>query len=109
MNTDPEIASIDVAARPKRRPDVWARHAAGEHTLLAPDTGTVQILNDTALAIWELCDGHVRPEEMIEAICELTGTHRDIVAEDVMRTLASFDRAGLITWVNDASGDEEPG
>lgn len=97
------VEMVVPAARPRRRQDVWVRSAQGEHTLLDPAAGTVQLLNDTALAIWELCDGETYPDEMIEAICELTGTPRDMVAEDVTGTLASFDRANLITWsVGDA-------
>ena len=38
------------------------------------------------------------PEEMILAICELFRMHRDVVVEDVRRTLEDFDRAGLVSW-----------
>ena len=66
----------------------------------------MQLLNDTALAIWELCDGETQPDEMIEAICELSGAPREMVAEDVLRTLASFERANLLTWVGEPPVDE---
>jgi hypothetical protein len=85
-------------ARPLRRPDVWLRRAGEENAAFDPDNGSVHIMNETALAIWELCDGKTQPEEMVEAIVELCGLHPDIVTEDVSRILAVFDEANLITW-----------
>jgi Coenzyme PQQ synthesis protein D (PqqD) len=81
---------------------VWLREAAGgEHALFKPDADSVHLLNHTALAIWDLCDGETRPEEMIAAIGEVSGLPREVVAEDVSRTLSDFDRANLITWTED--------
>ena len=84
-------------ARPVRRPEVWLREAGTESALCDP-SGAVHFLNPTALAIWNLCDGQTSALEMIRAICELSGFHEDIVAEDVARTLETFDRAQSITW-----------
>ena len=85
-------------ARPRQRSGVWRRQTEGEIALYDPDNGQVHFLNDTALAIWDLCDGTTTPEEMILAICELFRMHRDVVVEDVRRTLEDFDRAGLVSW-----------
>ena len=87
-----------LVARPKQRPGVWRRQTEDEVALYDPENGTVHIVNDTALAIWDLCDGTTTPDEMILAICELFGMHRDVVLEDVQRTLEEFDRAGLVSW-----------
>jgi hypothetical protein len=59
----------------------------------------VYLLNETALAIWDLCDGETRPEEMMTAICDLTSLPPEVVAEDVERILLEFDTAELIEWV----------
>jgi hypothetical protein len=56
----------------------------------------VHILNATALAIWELCDGQTRTGEMVGAICGLSGLPRDVVEEDVGRILGEFQRAGIL-------------
>jgi hypothetical protein len=82
--------------RPSRRKDVWLRQAAGENVVLDPATGAVHILNDTALAIWQLCDGETQISEMVEAICGLSRLPRDVVEEDVAGILAEFDHAGII-------------
>jgi hypothetical protein len=83
---------------PIRRTEVWLRRAEKENALYDPTSASVHLLNETALAIWDLCDGETRPEEMIEAVCELTGTHRDVVSEDVERILMEFNSAHLIHW-----------
>lgn len=55
-------------------------------------------LNDTASALWELCDGTIRVDEAIEAICSVCAVHPDVATEDVSRTLEAFADAGLIRW-----------
>ncbi len=92
--------------RPMRRDDVWLRRAGRENAAYDPRTGSVHILNETALAIWELCDGTTQPEEMVGAICELCGMHPDVVVEDVSRILAEFELANLITWQDGNAGDQ---
>jgi hypothetical protein len=58
----------------------------------------VYLLNETALAIWDLCDGETSPAEMVTAVVELTGMHPDVVTEDVERILKEFEEAGLLSW-----------
>jgi hypothetical protein len=86
--------------RPVRRSDVWVRQVSGENAIYDPLTQAVHLLNDTALAIWEQCDGATTPSEMVGAIVDLSGLHEEVVVEDVGRTLAEFDRAGLVRWVD---------
>jgi hypothetical protein len=84
---------------PSRRTDLWIRQVEGETSIFDPATKEVHLLNDTALAIWEQCDGQTLPSEMVEAICELSGLPGDVVLEDVASALDRLDRAGLLTWV----------
>jgi PqqD family protein of HPr-rel-A system len=85
--------------RPVRRKDVWLRNTKDEIAVYNPGTGDVHLLNETALAIWDLCDGETKPEEMMTAICEVTSLPPEVVAEDVERILLEFDHAELIDWV----------
>jgi Coenzyme PQQ synthesis protein D (PqqD) len=87
--------------RPMRRKDVWLRQTKRENALYNPATSEVHLMNNTALAIWDLCDGETKPEEMMTAICELTGLPPEVVAEDLERILLEFDTAELIEWVGD--------
>lgn len=83
---------------PVRRPGVWLRQAGTENAVYDPLTGRLHILNDTALAIWHLCDGETSTEEMVSAICDLFNTERDVVVHDVNRILDKFESAGLLSW-----------
>ena len=87
-----------LAKRPLRSTEVWLRQAKAENAIYDPATGSVHLLNETARAIWDLCDGETTVEEMVTAIVELCGMHRDIVIEDVDRILTEFGAAGLLTW-----------
>jgi hypothetical protein len=84
--------------RPLRSAEVWVRQARGENAIYDPATGSVHLLNETAQAIWDLCDGDTTVAEMVDAICTLTAMHRDIVVEDVDRVLTEFGAAGLLSW-----------
>lgn len=84
--------------RPLQNPDVWLRQTRDENAIYDPASGSVYLLNETALAIWNLCDGETTVEEMVTAICDLCNMHEDIVVEDVDRILTEFGAAGLLTW-----------
>jgi PqqD family protein of HPr-rel-A system len=86
------------SGKPVRKPDVWLRQSESENVVYDPDGGTVHLLNATAMAIWVLCDGTTDPAEMVDAICELSGLPREVVEEDVRRTLLRFDEVGILTW-----------
>ena len=80
---------------PRRRPGV---EIDDDNTVRSAD-GTRHLLNDTALALWELCDGHIHPNEMVDAICALFDATEVMVAPDVGRLLDEFTRLGLVDWV----------
>jgi PqqD family protein of HPr-rel-A system len=84
--------------KPARKADVWLRQSDNENLVFDPGSGVVHMLNATAMAIWVLCDGETDPEEMVEAICELSGLPRDVVIEDVRRILLQFEEADIVTW-----------
>ncbi len=84
--------------RPTRRSDIWLRQAGQENAVYSPATGDVYLMNETALAIWHLCDGGTTTEEMVGAICEVSRMHPEVVVEDVNRILSDFEQAGLIEW-----------
>jgi PqqD family protein of HPr-rel-A system len=87
--------------RPLRKEGLFLRQAKGENAVYDPASGKVHLLNATAWAIWDLCDGDTDPEEMIDAICEISRMHRDLVSEDVRRVLKEFDEAGLLVWLTE--------
>jgi hypothetical protein len=52
-------------------------------TVYDKETDSLHVLNDSARAIWELCDGETNPEEMAAAVSELTGLSRERAQADV--------------------------
>lgn len=84
--------------KPLRKRDVWLRQAGGEDVVYDPASGAVHMLNATATAIWVLCDGETDPDEMVDAICELSGLPREVVVEDVRRILLQFEEADILSW-----------
>ncbi len=84
--------------KPARKSDVWLRQSDKENVVYDPDTGSVHLLNSTAMAIWVLCDGQTDPAEMVDAICELSGLPGEVVVEDVRRILLQFEEANILTW-----------
>ena len=83
---------------PRRRPGIGIRQLRGEQALVDPARDRLHVLNATALALWELCDGNTRPEEMVDAVCVLFGEDHAAVERDVTSTLAEFENLGLIEW-----------
>jgi PqqD family protein of HPr-rel-A system len=88
----------EVRQRPVRRPGVWLRSVGGEHAVYDPSTKGLHLLNETARAIWELCDGQTTPDEMVRVICEVSGLPEEVVAEDLENTLTDFERLGILGW-----------
>jgi hypothetical protein len=83
---------------PTRKPGVWLKRSDDENLVYDPQHETVHLMNATAMAIWVLCDGDTTADEMIDAICQLSGLPRDVVLEDVHRILARFAEADILTW-----------
>lgn len=65
--------------------------------LVAPGAGPLG-LNETALAIWDLCDGNTSVDEMVTAVVELTGLDTEHVTRDVAGVVGEFARLGLVTF-----------
>jgi hypothetical protein len=80
---------------------VTLRRSGEEISLHEAGDERVHLVNASAAAIWELCDGQTEGFEMVAAICQLTGMPAAIVEEDVGRLLEGFARANLITWVGE--------
>lgn len=93
-------------AAPRRRADVDA-HLGGElHVLRLHDSDVECVLNETALALWQLCDGRTAPDEMVDGACALFDADRAAVAADVRRALEAMTEAGLLDWPGEpAEGD----
>jgi PqqD family protein of HPr-rel-A system len=82
--------------QPLRKGDVWVRREGDQTAVYDPDTTRFHMLNPTALAIWEACDGETTVAEIIEAVIELTDAETARATEDVTRALQNLLDAGLL-------------
>jgi hypothetical protein len=83
---------------PTRRPGLQVRQTETGFGLYKRSGRLVSALNETALAIWELCDGATEPAEMVEAVRVACGVPQEVAAADIDRTLAALTEAGLVVW-----------
>jgi hypothetical protein len=80
------------------------RRAQAHEVVVVPD-GTLSIetesgpivLNATAAALWQLCDGETSVQEMIQAAGELFDSGPDIVRHDILAILQDFEARGLVS------------
>ncbi len=81
---------------PRRREGVTQRRQAEETELLAPGGEQPYVLNFSAEAIWELCDG----ERSIEAIARELATRFDVgggeILDDVKAGVRALEEAGML-------------
>lgn len=82
--------------RPRRLGQAWVQREGDRTAVFNPDTGVLHLLNPSALAIWELCDGETTASEMAEAIDEVTGLGAETAESDVVAALSSLNDAGLV-------------
>jgi len=84
------------AATPTRHGQAWVRRGSDDTAVFVPETGTLHVLNPSALAIWELCDGATTGTEMAEAVAELTDLNIEAASTDVTTALEELCQRGLI-------------
>jgi hypothetical protein len=64
-------------------------------------------LNVSAVALWVLCDGATRIDEIIDAVCEISGRPVEVVSVEVEATLADLRRNGVLDLLDDV-GEHDP-
>jgi hypothetical protein len=98
--------TVDQASLPARRADVRLVHEGHDCVLATPGATATHLLNPTARALWELCDGTTEPREMVAAVCELFSVSYEVAASDVGAALEALTHAGLVTWGRPGRQDE---
>jgi len=82
---------------PRQRPGVSLRRKRGIVTLREGDGSKLCVLNDSAAAIWELCDGKTTAAEIAKAVSELCGVRIEVTTRDVdaalegLRSVSALD------------------
>lgn len=81
---------------PRRRGAPWGPDGSGGMAVYEPVSDGLHVLNPSAFAIWELCDGETGTEEMVAAIAELTGLDATVAATEVTATVEALRALGLV-------------
>ncbi len=87
-----------LASRPLRRSGLRVEHGRECHVLRDQAGSLALALNESALALWELCDGETTEEEMVAAVSEACKIPASQAARDVSEALERFTSLGLVDW-----------
>jgi hypothetical protein len=69
------------------------------------DVGQLLILlNSSAAAIWERCDGRTTVDDLVRALAVAHRADADDIAEDVQRTVAKLAELGLVAQAGPGTG-----
>ena len=85
-----------MVSHPRLRTDLILREVEDELLLYDPDNGETLLLNPTAAAIAELCDGQLGPDAITDEILAAIEVERDAVRGDVDKVLAELDIKGFL-------------
>lgn len=85
-----------VVIAPRRRAGISERVLEAEAMLYDGQTGCTHRMNETALAIWRLCDGARTTHDIAAELETQYAVDADSALDDVEQTLAVFARAGLL-------------
>lgn len=83
--------------RPSRLGPCMVRHGPAGTVVQRSDNAAEAVLNPTAFALWELCDGVTSVAEMVEAVCQLFDITADRAVADVADGLRQLRDAGLVS------------
>ena len=81
---------------PERRGEVVQSESSSGWTIYEPSTDSLHLLNASAKAIWDLCDGETSTAEIAEAVSELTGLDLSESQRDVEAALEQLRRLRLV-------------
>jgi hypothetical protein len=87
---------LTISSRPVRGSGLWVRQSGDETVLVDGEHERVHLLNETALALWELCDGETTVEEMVMAATGLFDADADRLQRDVLDALQAMRDRELI-------------
>ena len=84
------------SSRPERRAGASAVQL-DDNLALYDDVGQLLILlNRTAAAVWERCDGSTTVEDIARSLSEIHDAAPDVVGEDVRQTVRKLAELGLV-------------
>lgn len=95
MNPD----TIDERFVPRRRPGPGVVPFGDQTVVYDPVVGAIHWLSPSAGLLFQLCDGSGSVGELIDDLADAYGVERDVVAADVLATVAGFGTTSLLEGV----------
>lgn len=80
----------------KINPKVRFRRVFDEGVVIHQERAEALVLNDTAMAFLELCDGQRTLAEIVAGMAEQFEVERDVLEADIAGFVEELERAGLI-------------
>jgi hypothetical protein len=82
--------------RVKHAENFVRREVDGQVAFIKDDGLAIYVLNKTAVHIWEMCNGDLRPDEIAAGLCERYDVSFERASVDVKKALASLMENGLL-------------
>jgi uncharacterized protein len=82
--------------RPVSRSDVFCSTVGNEVVLYDPKQNLTHILNNSAMNIWDLCDGSNTVNDIVNKLDKLYGIESNTLQKDVNNAVAAFKKQNLL-------------
>lgn len=90
------MTAVAGGTTPSRAEGARLQRSGGRIVLSSADGSVAASVNESAAAVFELCDGATTVDEMVGAICEVSSIPRDRAREDVLGALGQLARLKLV-------------
>jgi PqqD family protein of HPr-rel-A system len=85
------------SARPRLRDDVVSREVDEELVIYDPVSDRTALLNASAAAVLELCDGHHTCDEIARRVAEIFSVDVEAIEAEIGTALEEFRRQGWLS------------
>jgi hypothetical protein len=89
--------------------DVISRRVGDEIVLIKDDGQATHVLNKTAAAIWELCNGEYNLDEIADRLCERFDVSFKEIRADIEEIIDRLMEVGVLVQSGDPSVKKEDG
>ncbi len=90
-----EKKKISADSRVRQHPDIASRTIDGQEVVVVPATRKLQILNEVATRIWELCDGR-SVGDITDAIVEEFDVKPGVARRDALELVEDMHERGMV-------------
>jgi hypothetical protein len=86
---------VTTRTKVRQHPDIASRTIDGQEVVVVPATRKLQILNEVATRVWELCDGR-SVAGIVDAVVEEFDVGRSEAERDVLELVEDMGARGMV-------------